>query len=194
MSRTSRAAFTLFCLVTTGIVPVASAARDQDPVIAIRIEKAGGMNAENLLSAQTLVTEIYGQAGVVLEWPVDQAPTAAPTLTVVLTTIATAPAGIVPEAMGVAPSPGDGTRGTTAYIFMDRVKSFVAAHRVVEEYVLACALAHEIGHLLLPPNAHAAGGIMRGDWHPALFPPKAPGVLGFSPDQARLLRLRAQSR
>jgi hypothetical protein len=62
------------------------------------------------------------------------------------------------------------------------------------QYVLACALGHEIGHLLLPPNAHASYGIMRGSWHPALFPSKAPGVAGFAPEQARLLRLRARSR
>ena len=128
-----------------------------------------------------------------MDWTANTA-TSGRSLTIILTTIATAPAGLVPESMGVAPSPGDGTRGTTAYIFMDRVTSFVAEYRVAGEYVLACALAHEIGHLLLPPNAHTADGIMRGNWHPALFPPNAPGVLGFPPDQARLLRLRVQSR
>ena len=77
---------------------------------------------------------------------------------------------------------------------MDRVTSFAASHRVSAEYVMACALAHEIGHLLLPPNAHQAIGVMQGNWHAKLFPPHAPGVPGFPPAQARLLRLRAGSR
>ena len=105
-----------------------------------------------------------------------------------------APAGLTTDAMGVAPSTGDGSRGTTAFVFSDRVAAFAEAHRLAEADVLASALAHEIGHLLLPPNAHAANGIMRASWRPAFFPPKAPGIAGFPPEQARLLRLRALSR
>jgi hypothetical protein len=188
MSKHSCGLFTLFLLAVAGN----AAAAEPNPVIAIRVEIASALDGVNLLRAQQLTTEIYERAGVTLDWTSDSA-TSGRSLTIVLTTIATTP-DLVPESMGVAPSPGDGTRGTKAYIFMDRVRSFTAAHRVEADYVLACALAHEIGHLLLPPNAHAADGIMRGNWHPALFPPQAPGVPGFPPEQARLLRLRAQSR
>lgn len=94
--------------------------------------------------------------------------------------------------MGVAPSPGDGTRGTAAYLFLDKVPPFAASHRLSTAPVLACALAHEIGHLLLPPNVHRPDRVMRGGWHPALFPPRAPGIPDFLPDQAKLLRLRAR--
>ena len=191
MSKHSCGLFTLFLLA--GIAARDAAAGQPNPVIAIRVEMANALDGVNLLKAQQLTTAIYEHAGVTLDWTEDAA---APgrSLTIVLTTIATAPAGIVPEAMGVAPSPGDGSRGTRAYVFMDKVRSFTAANRVAVEYVLACAMAHEIGHLLLPPNAHSADGIMRGSWHPALFPPNAPGVPGFPPEQARLLRLRVESR
>ena len=167
----------------------AAEAAEPNPVVAIRVEGASG-TAVNLVRAQQLATEIYEQAGVTLDWSEGTSP-AGRTLTIVLTTMATAPRGIAPESMGVAPSPGDGSRGTTAYVFMDRVTAFVSAHRVSAEYVLACAMAHEIGHLLLPPNAHDVMGVMRGSWHAKLFPPHAPGVPGFPPAQARLLRLRA---
>jgi hypothetical protein len=169
MSRNASGLFTLCLLASVAIAPRGAAA------------------------GEPLTTAIYERAGVTLDWT---SHTAAPgrSLTIVLTTIAAAPAGLVPESMGVAPSPGDGTRGTIAYIFMDRVASFASTHRVEADHVLACAMAHEIGHLLLPPNAHAADGIMRGNWHPALFPPRAPGVPGFPPEQARLLKLRVQSR
>ena len=193
MSKHSCGLFTPCLLAVVAIAPRAAAAGEPNPVIAIRVENARGLDGVNLLKAQQITTEIYERAGVTLDWTSENR-TPGRSLTIVLTTIATAPAGINPESMGVAPSPGDGTRGTTAYIFMDRVMSFVATHRVAGEYVLACALAHEIGHLLLPPNAHSADGIMRGSWHPSLFPPAAPGVPGFPPEQARLLRLRSQSR
>jgi len=80
----------------------------------------------------------------------------------------------------------------TAYVFIDKVTAFASSHRIPVKYLLACVLAHEIGHLLLPANAHRPDGIMRDGWHSALFPPRTPGVLGFPPEQARLLRLRAR--
>ena len=83
-------------------------------------------------------------------------------LTVVLTVSTAVPPGLGSDAMGVTPSPGDGTRGTLAYVFLDKVRSFAASHRLAVAPVLACALAHEIGHLLLPPNAHRPDSVMRG--------------------------------
>lgn len=173
--------------------PIAQAA-DPNPTIAIRVDDPNGSITESLPRAQALATDIYREAGVTLQWTVDKTTKAKRTLLVVITTSATAPAGLPSDSMGVAPSPGDGTRGTTAYVFSDRVTAFAESNRLAAWHVLACALAHEIGHLLLPPNAHDSSGIMRGSWHPALFPPKAPGVPGFPPEQARLLRLRALSR
>jgi len=193
MSRNVCGLLTLCLLAVVGIAPRDATAGEPNPIIVIRIEIRNALAGVSLFRAQQLATEIYQQAGVTLDWTTDAA-ISSRSLTIVLTTIATKPFGIVPEAMGVAPSLADGSRGTTAFVFMDRVMSFVAAYRVAAEYVLACALAHEIGHLLLPPNAHAADGIMRGNWYPALFPPTAPGVLGFTTAQAQLLRLRAQSR
>lgn len=190
MSKNSWALLTITCLAV-GFLPVAAASQP-NPLVVTKVENAQGWSGVNLRRAQELASGIYEQAGVTLEWS-EAAATVGRNLTIVLTTIATAPRGIAPESMGVAPSPGDGTRGTTAYIFMDKVASFTAANRVAAEYVLACAMAHEIGHLLLPPNAHDSMGVMRGSWHPALFPPRAPGIPGFPPAQAKLLRLRAGS-
>lgn len=193
MSRHSCGLFTLCVLAAVGISPHATDANESDPVISIRVEVSGALDGVNLHRAQQLTTAIYQQAGVALDWTTHTAPPAR-SLIIVLATIAAAPAGVAPEAMGVAPTPGDGSRGTTAYVFVDRVISFTVAYRLAGEHVLACAMAHEIGHLLLPPNAHSSEGIMRSNWHPGLFPPKTPGVLGFPPEQARLLRLRVLGR
>jgi hypothetical protein len=195
MSRTSCGLFTICFLVAAGIGERCEAeAAEPIPIIAISVEDPNDLAGPGIVRAQELATQIYEEAGVTLRWTVGETTKADRTLTMVLTMSASAPAGLVSEAMGVAPSPGDGGRGTTAFVFVDRVTAFAASYHLTERYVLACALAHEIGHLLLPVNAHTSGGIMRGSWQPALFPPKAPGVPGFPPDQARLLRLRARSR
>jgi len=153
------------------------------------------IDESGLEQARSIVSGIYRDAGVELEWSHDLAGAPANrTLTIVLTTRKRAPAGVRIDATGVAPTPGDGTRGTVAYVFVDAVKEFADAHRVPLSYVLGGAIAHEIGHLLLPPNAHRPIGIMRGSWHPSNFPPSSPGVPGFPADQAQLLKIRAQSR
>lgn len=143
--------------------------------------------------AQVIAAGIYEQAGITVAWA-DELPPPPRALTLMVVPSASAPAHLADEAMGVAPSPGDGTRGSTAYVFSDRVTSFAASGQLHLASVLACAMAHEVGHLLLPAGAHTRDGIMRDRWSPRLFPPNVAGVPGFTPRQARLLRLRAASR
>lgn len=153
------------------------------------------IDEQSLEQASSIVSGIYREAGLELQLSNDFAGAVANrTLTIVLTTRKAAPAGVRTDAMGVAPTPGDGTRGSVAYIFVDAVKEFADAHRIPIAHVLGCAIAHEIGHLLLPPNAHQPSGIMRGRWQPADFPPSSAGIPGFPAEQAQLLRLRARSR
>jgi hypothetical protein len=192
MARNTRALFTVCCLTAAGpALPCEANVGDADPIVMVRVENPQGLEAPGLDRAQELATEIYKRAGVSLRWTPDETMPDR-TLTLVLTTSTAVPPGLGSGAMGVAPSPGDGTRGTLAYVFLDKVRSFAASYRLVVAHVLACALAHEIGHLLLPPNAHRPDSVMREGWHPSLFPPRAPGLLGFPPDQSKLLRLRAR--
>jgi hypothetical protein len=193
MSRTSWGLFTMCFLVAAGMGQHREAeAAEPNPIIDISVEDPSALAGSGLVRAQQLATEIYQRAGITLRWSRDETTESDRALTVILTTSTTGLPGLTPDSMGVAPSPRDGTRGTTAYVFIDKVTVFAESHRIAAKYVLACALAHEIGHLLLPVNAHRPDGIMRDSWHAALFPPRAPGILGFPPEQARLLRLRAR--
>lgn len=181
-------------------VPVATGAgqrcergtADVNPVVVVRVDDPRGLAGPPLMRAQKLATAVYQRAGVTLQWTLEGTTQPDRVLTIILTTSMAAPASLATDSMGVAPSPGDGSLGTTAYIFMDKVTAFFESKGVLEHHVLACALAHEIGHLLLPPNAHRPDGIMRPRWYPVDFPPRAPGILAFPPDQAKLLRLRAR--
>ena len=180
------------CLVMGGVARGEAGQPDPNPVVLITVENPNNLAVPNLDRARELAVLTYERAGVALTWSPDETTSPDRTFTIVLTTSRAVPPGLGADAMGVAPSPGDGTRGTVGYVFIDKVTSFAASHRLAVAPVLACAIAHEIGHLLLPPNAHRADGVMRGGWHPALFPPRAPGVPGFPSDQAKLLRLRAR--
>jgi hypothetical protein len=54
--------------------------------------------------------------------------------------------------------------------------------------ILGHAIAHEIGHLLLPGNGHSVSGIMRARWDQKEWMLLRQGNLNFTPEQARLLR------
>jgi len=164
------------------------------PGLTVAVRNPEGLSMPGLSSALALATSIYSEAGVAVRWGIEGVPKESPTLTLVIVNSTTAPVGLSAEAMGVAPSSDRGRRGTIAYVFHDRVTAFAESHHLPLWAVLGCAMAHELGHLLLPVSAHAPAGIMRAQWHPSLFPPTAAGVPGFSPDQSRLLRARVASR
>ena len=83
-------------------------------------------------------------------------------------------------------------RGRTAYVFYKRVERVARTYlntsrrRVI---VLAHAMAHEIGHLLLP-YGHSATGLMRADWDAKDMRLAVHGRLNFASEQAELMRTR----
>ena len=166
---------------------------DPDPVVVVRVENPLGLEAPFLNGAQELATEIYERVGVSLRWTDDETMERDRTLALVLTSSAVVRSVLRGDAMGVAARPGDGTPGTRAYVFLDKVQSFAARRHLVVMQVLACVLAHEIGHLLLPPNAHWPNSVMQDRWHPSLLLSGSPRLPGFARDQAKLLRRRARS-
>ena len=48
-----------------------------------------------------------------------------------------------------------------AYILTHRIAAVAARHRRDFDRLLGRVIAHEVGHLLLPPYSHSASGIMR---------------------------------
>ena len=56
--------------------------------------------------------------------------------------------------------------------------------------MLACAIAHELGHLLLPTAGHSDLGLMRAWWDRDDFGRAERGQLRFSAEEAALLRGR----
>ena len=55
-----------------------------------------------------------------------------------------------------------------AQIFFRQVQDFARLLSRRPASVLAYVIAHEIGHLLLPGNAHSPTGVMQADWDKAL--------------------------
>jgi hypothetical protein len=60
--------------------------------------------------------------------------------------------------------------------------------------MLGCAIAHELGHLLLGPNSHSGGGIMHGEWGPKELQLALMGRLLFASQQAKLIQVEVRRR
>jgi hypothetical protein len=80
-----------------------------------------------------------------------------------------------------------------AYVFYDRVRAAALAFTKISlsettGIILGHVVAHELGHLLLPGDAHSLTGIMRDKWNYRLSEEAAAGRLLFTPDQSKLIR------
>lgn len=75
-----------------------------------------------------------------------------------------------------------------AWVFANRVATMAAEGTVNPTVLLARAIAHEIGHLLLPHAAHSDRGIMKANL--ALTDA---GFFGFTPQQAVTMQTRIRS-
>ena len=75
-----------------------------------------------------------------------------------------------------------------AYVFYRRTAEQADRYGSTPASILGCAMAHEVGHLLLPTHDHARGGLMRAFWEYPEFQRAANGRLRFSSDEGALIR------
>ena len=163
-----------------------------------------------VLRARSEVERIYRQAGVEITWRgvtfggdeaerVQAAETSPPGFALVVLSSTFSDKIIVSsDALGGATGTPE-QRGHLAYVFYDRVEGIARAylnraqingtHEIDTVLVLAHAMAHEIGHLLLP-RGHSETGLMRADWNAADLRDAVDGDLNFTPEQAVLIRSR----
>jgi hypothetical protein len=83
-----------------------------------------------------------------------------------------------------------GTPGTAPFlstVYVNRAESVARSAGIDSRRVLGLAIAHELGHVLLNDNAHAANGLMRADWSQHELRRKDAVAWTFAdPDAARL--------
>jgi hypothetical protein len=149
------------------------------------------VSGETLEKGENTASEIFGRAGVSLVWREDfayalerrnamiQVPEDPATLIVKLQPDSEAVRYGVPSVCG-----GIGL-GSGAIIF---VRSFDSRSSASPATRLGYIIAHEIGHILLGPNAHSVVGIMRGSFRQDDWTQGAQGTLGFTRSQAKQIR------
>ena len=170
----------VLALATPGV------AQEREPIsITVRLRNDAGISESVIGLARAAAVKVFSAAGVQLILWRNAA------LTVVLLS---ADGGRrmhqVAEAMGYAPSSG-GEGGRIAYVLSDRVEQLSRTRGTDMAAVLGVALAHELGHLLLPSNVHTMAGLMRKDWTRRDFQNVRDGLPLFTPEQATDVRVIA---
>lgn len=159
-------------LIETPFLEGKEAPQDGRPHMILLVCDQVGIGAENRLAARTQTVRIFGAVDVEVVWIEtigNSRPCSIAGLDRYFTLVISprAPRGwTTVDAMGFAPL-RTGPR-PRAYIFFDQVKIFLVSFntqnlKTAAGIVLGHAIAHELGHVLIPGEAHGRG-IMSPGW------------------------------
>ena len=172
-------------MLLVGLTTPIAAEEAVRPAVVVEVFNHASLSADTLTRAMAKVPRIYRETGIEVLWT-DAAMPDAPRRFIRLIIRQTPPR---PRVMGTAlssPHLAEARRSCTT------IGSDVAQARVLDvACVLAYAMAHKIGHLLLPYPSHAITGIMRADWDGGDFQQMGTGSLRFTPTQASAIRTTA---
>ena len=159
--------------------------------VTVWVENWAGVSSGVLARAQNVAAMIFRQAGMEVTWQTVSAPASSPHpgvgATFVLRVIPSKDAGSPGASLGFRWQRGpDDVR---AIVFIDRVEQFAerSSGRSATAAILGCAMAHELGHLLLG-SSHSRQGVMRAEWNKEDAWAATQGNLHFTQEQAKLMR------
>ena len=174
----------VWTMLMTGSAAMAAQTRDSDehPKLVVRVDNVAPVLADDLQFAEGRAAAVFGRIGARIQW-IDQDQAArehirAP-FTIVLVTAGNerGRASRFVDALGLAnPSVG------RAHVFCDTVAALHVGIPRTTSSLLGDVIAHELGHLLLPPPGHSADGIMCPELDTTLR-----GVKTFTSPQARMI-------
>lgn len=219
MSKSHRSFLTFGFLLTLGFMASAQAGGGEPGLrIILRVVNHAQVLEKTLSQAEKEVTTIFDEIGIDISWhhtsvrtgegrshsgSTTTAPSPGLQLRVVILSqeLAKPLEERLPDnghVFGVAPRTEE-KPGRMVYIFYHNIEELVQKQWLLEHTarILGLAIAHEIGHLLLPPNSHTQTGIMRSNWY---FPSKVDyllatyGKMEFTPKQGNFIRNQLSQR
>jgi hypothetical protein len=153
------------------------------PTLDLAVRNVAEVNTVVLEKAKETLTRIYDAAGIQVRWNAKAAD-----FTIIVKP-PPHPAEVHNSMFVLGYAPGtESKRGRLAFIFADRVENRSTRLRVPHHVLLGIAMAHEVGHLLLPYNSHSGDGIMRHEWTQSDHWKARLGLLLFTDEQAQLMR------
>ena len=156
---------------------------------------------DTLASAETTASRIFREAGLNVAWmncirvgnhgPASSCTKAAYPTYLHIRIVARA-RNLPGATFGIAYLSVDGI-GCYSSVFLEPIAHLHAISGQGVAPVLGHVMAHEIAHLLLGTNSHAADGIMRAQWQREELLSASKGELLFTPGQSQVMRQRLSS-
>jgi hypothetical protein len=153
----------------------------QTPNRVVTVCLSPGANAPALYRGQAAASQIFKQAGIRLNWRVDEGACGAARNGIVVSVSRATPESRHPGALAYA-MPFEGTR---IVLFYDRVLAAVTP--AVAPFLVGHVLAHEIAHILQGISRHSADGIMKLSWNSRDYAQMDRGQLNFTQEDIRLI-------
>jgi hypothetical protein len=142
-------------------------------------------------AAQQETAAVFRRVGVEIEWTVDAARRDAIPVTVWAHDSRVMRA-FDRRVLGAVVAGGNGRE--SAWLFFERIERDTEPYGVDPALVLGDAIAHEVGHLLLPRGTHGERGLMRAAWRKDDMYLAARGQLGFTREEATVVRAQVAAR
>src|SRR6267142_710198 len=165
--------------------------------VTISVHNDAGISAGTLRGAEVEASRVFRQSGIEAKWlycplPADGPKDPAQCRTAEFPAhlqlrIARRSLNLGKITLGISYLSADGS-GCCADLFYQRVEEMHERSRVNLASLLGDVAAHEIGHLLLGTNSHAASGIMRARWQSEELGSVGMGTLFFSDAESRQMR------
>lgn len=213
MSRAIKNLLTFGCIVAFGRLGLPQSARASsaglNPSITVYVFNYAELSPKALQHAEAVAAQIFREVGIETAWlDCSPFPPQAQNLPPCPSTLGptefalrihfrnrAAQAGFPESWLGYAMPPAEeGGRSSQASVFFDRVLEQAKSGNASVPVTLGHAMAHELGHLLMPSVGHTSSGLMRGKWGPSDLLLAAQGKLHFTSQQTDIIRAEAESR
>ena len=165
--------------------------------VTISVHNDAGISAGTLRGAEAEAARVFQQSGIEVKWlncplPADGPEDPAQCRTAEFPAhlqlrIARRSRNLSEITFGISYLSADGS-GCYANLFYERVEDMRERSRVNLGSLLGDVAAHEIGHLLLGTNSHAASGIMRARWESEELGSISVGTLFFPEAESRQMK------
>ena len=158
-------------------LPAVGSAQLVRPTVQVMLQNEAKIPADLVERAGREVARLFSQTDIDIQW-MSEVPAGTRLRVVSVTTWEPSEQKVEASVLGytqVAP----GKRGTRGYVFWRRVERASQKFTASLDKVLAVAIAHELGHMLLPNGKHAKWGLMVAPWDASHFRSASAGLLAF---------------
>ena len=187
----------VFALALPSSAVCSKTIREEELQVTVSVHNDAGIPSTTLRAAEAEASRLFRQSGIEAKWlncplPADGPEDPAQCRTAEFPAhlqlrIARRPRNLSEITFGISYLSADGS-GCYANLFYQRVEQMHERSRVNLASLLGDVAAHEIGHLLLGTNSHAANGIMRARWESEELGSISMGTLFFSDAESRQMR------